>query len=229
MDSRDERGLVIGVAGPGDPLANPETFETLAAVHREYPRVLKCLSTNGLLLADMLPDILDTGLSAITVTVNAPDERVGEHVYSSVRYRGVTYRSRDAARILIENQLRGIANAIAAGLAVKVNTVLVPGVNDRHLARLAHRLRALGVRLMNIMPLLPAGQMRGLRAPTCEELQQARLDCETVIPQFRECEQCRADEIHLPERGQPIAPPAAIQAQSQVSRRAGVPAGHSPG
>lgn len=202
MRSAKGRDLVLGVAGPGDPLANPETFETFAAVHREYPGTLKCASTNGLLLEDRLGEILEAGLSAITVTVNAPESAVGSRIYSWVRYGGTTYRGEEAARLLIEKQLRGIRTAVDAGLALKANTVLIPGVNDRHVVRLARRLREAGVSLMNIMPLLPAGNMKSYRAPTCEELMKARRDCERVIPQFRQCEQCRADVIYLPpERG----------------------------
>jgi nitrogen fixation protein NifB len=206
MRRADGRDIVIGVAGPGDPLANDETFETLAAVHREYPDVLKCASTNGLLLEDRLQDLLYAGLQAITVTVNAPDADVGRHVYSRVRYRGRTHRGEAAAALLIEKQLRGIEAALAAGLAVKVNTVLIPGVNDHHLVRLAERVRNLGVRMMNVMPLLPAGRMKHLRPPTCEELRAARRECEAVLPQFRRCEQCRADIVYLPSKARRATP-----------------------
>ena len=41
---------VVGIAGPGEPLANEETFETLRRLHEQYPDVIKCISTNGLLL-----------------------------------------------------------------------------------------------------------------------------------------------------------------------------------
>lgn len=190
--------FVVGVAGPGEPLENAETFEALGAIHQEYPSLMKCVSSNGLLLADKLPEILAVGITALTVTVNAPDSEVGQLIYSWVRYRGVTYRGPEAAAILIENQLRGIRAALDAGLALKVNTVLIPGVNDQHLVGLARRLRELGVRLMNIMPLIPSGQMVDRRAPTCDELQAARQECEGVIAQFRRCEQCRADVIRFP-------------------------------
>src|SRR5512145_565512 len=40
---------VIGIAGPGDPFANPdETLKTLQLVRDEFPDKLFCLSTNGL-------------------------------------------------------------------------------------------------------------------------------------------------------------------------------------
>ena len=192
--------FVVGVAGPGEPLANPGTFEVLTRVHQEHPALMLCLSTNGLLLEESLPQILAAGVTSLTVTVNAPDGEVGQRIYAWVRYRGRTYRGQEGAELLLGNQLRGIQAALDAGLALKANTVLVPGVNDGHVARLALALRDMGVRLMNLMPLIPSGQMRDQRAPTCEELRQARAECEAVLPQFRLCEQCRADVVRFPRR-----------------------------
>jgi len=192
--------FVVGVAGPGEPLANAGTFEALSRVHQEAPALMKCVSTNGLLLEQALPRLLEAGVTALTVTVNAPDSQVGQHVYAWVRHEGTVYRGQEAAEILIAHQMRGLRAALGAGLAVKVNTVLVPGVNDGHvIVKLAHCLGEIGVRLMNIMPLIPAGQMIHHRAPTCDELRKAQSDCEKVIPQFRRCEHCSADVIRFPQ------------------------------
>ncbi len=198
MSSRTAEDFVVGVAGPGDPLANNETFEALRLIHQEYPELLKCVSTNGLVLEDRLPQILEVGIRALTVTVNAPDSSIGEHIYSWVRYRGTIYRGQEAAQVLLASQLRGIKKALEAGLALKVNTVLIPGVNDHHMVKLALCLREVGARLMNIMPLIPSGKMRSYRAPTCDELRKSRQDCEEIVPQFYRCEQCRADVVYLP-------------------------------
>lgn len=195
------RPFVVGIAGPGDPLANAETFETLAVLSREFPSLLKCVSTNGLLLEEKLPELLAVGINALTVTVNAPDGEVGQHIYAWIHRGGKVYHGREAAELLTAAQFRGIEAALRAGLALKVNTVLIPGVNDEHLVTLAQRLRALRVRLMNVMPLIPSGEMANHRAPTCDELRRARRECEAAIPQFRRCEQCRADIVHLPTRG----------------------------
>jgi nitrogen fixation protein NifB len=191
--------FVVGVAGPGEPLANETTFEALALVQSEFPHLTRCVSTNGLLLEEKLPALLRVGISALTVTVNAPDGEIGQQIYARVRYRGMTYRGREGAELLIERQMTGIAAALGAGLAVKVNTVLVPGMNDAHLVRLAGRLRELGVHLMNVMPLIPGGQMADRRPPTCDELSYARAACAALVPQFRKCEQCSADVVRFPE------------------------------
>ena len=42
---------VVGVAGPGDPLANPaKTFKTFELISEQAPDIKLCLSTNGLAL-----------------------------------------------------------------------------------------------------------------------------------------------------------------------------------
>jgi nitrogen fixation protein NifB len=191
--------FVVGVAGPGEPLANAETFEALELVHQQYPYLFKCLSTNGLLLEQKLPQLLKVGLRTLTVTVNAVDGVVGEQIYLWVRHKGQILRGREAVEILIASQMRGIRAALDAGLVVKANTVLIPGVNDGQVTTLAQRLQELGVHLMNIMPLIPCGQMKARRRPTPGELQSARLACAELLPQFRKCEQCSADVVRFPQ------------------------------
>jgi len=200
VSERQAYDFVVGIAGPGDALANDQTFQTLALIHNRYPQILKCLCTNGLLLEDKLETVVDAGVRALTVTVNASDSRVGKHIYSWVKYQGTIYRGEEAAALLITKQFSGIKKALDAGLSLKINTVLIPGVNDQHMAKLALHLREAGARLMNIMPLIPSGKMKNNRAPTCDELRKIRQDCEKIIPQFYKCEQCRADVVYLPQR-----------------------------
>jgi nitrogen fixation protein NifB len=190
--------FVVGVAGPGEPLANEETFETLDLVHREFPSLVLCVSSNGLLLRGCLSRLIEAGVRALTVTMSALDTQVGQAIYAWVRHDGVVYRGADAAELMVRSQLAGIEAALAAGLAVKVNSVLIPGLNEDHLPALARRLQEVGVPLMNIMPLIPAGLMRGRRAPTCEELRAVRARCERHVGQFRRCEHCRADVVAIP-------------------------------
>jgi len=200
VSERQAYDFVVGVAGPGDALANDQTFQTLALIHNRYPQILKCLCTNGLLLEDKLEAVVDAGVRALTVTVNASDSRAGKHIYSWVKYQETIYRGEEAAALLITKQFSGIKKALDAGLSLKINTVLIPGVNDQHMAKLALHLREVGIRLMNIMPLIPSGKMKNNRAPTCDELRKIRQDCEKIIPQFYKCEQCRADVVYLPQR-----------------------------
>ena len=45
----EPRITVAGIAGPGDPFANPkETMETLRLIRQRFPELLLCLASNGL-------------------------------------------------------------------------------------------------------------------------------------------------------------------------------------
>ena len=57
---------VIGIAGPGDPLANEETFETFELVKKEFPDLMLCMSTNGLLLPESIDRLYELGLHSLT-------------------------------------------------------------------------------------------------------------------------------------------------------------------
>jgi len=190
--------FVVGVAGPGDPLANDQTFEALSLIHKEYPHLLKCVCTNGLLLEDKLADIVNVGIKALTVTINAADSQIGKNIYSWISYGETVYRGEDAASLLLAKQLSGIKKAADAGLSIKINTVLIPGVNDEQIPDLAIQIRKAGAKIMNIMPLIPSGKMKNWPSPSCDKLRKARRECEKIIPQFRRCEQCRADVMYLP-------------------------------
>ena len=69
---------VIGIAGPGDPMANNETFQTLELVGKEFPEMTLCISTNGLALPQNVERLWDLGVRFVTVTINAPDPQIGE-------------------------------------------------------------------------------------------------------------------------------------------------------
>ena len=200
VSERQAYDFVVGIAGPGDALANTQSLEALKVIHQHHPQITTCLCTNGLLLEESLETMAAVGVRTFTVTVNAADSRVGQQVYSWVKYRGRIYRGEEAANLLITRQFRGIEKAIATGFTLKVNTVLIPGVNDEHIPELAQQLRDIGLELMNIIPLIPAGRMSTLPAPTCDLLYETRHACEKIIPQFHRCEQCRADVMFLPEK-----------------------------
>jgi nitrogen fixation protein NifB len=188
---------VIGIAGPGDPLFNEETFQTFGMIDREFPQLIKCLSTNGLLLPEKMSLLEEIGLHSLTVTLNALDPRVGAKIYSHVYYRGTRYTGEEGAAILIANQLEGIRLASQLGLTIKINTVVVPGVNDDEIPAISRKVRDLGAFVMNIMPLIPQADFADLLPPSAERLDALRSANEKTIGQFKHCKQCRADAVGL--------------------------------
>ncbi len=198
----EPRLRIVAIAGPGDPLANEATLETFSLVKEKikpaFPEIDFCFSTNGLALLDRLPELKKLGIKYLTVTVNAVSPEIGVQIYDHVRFKGRVYKGIKAARILLERQLEGIYQAAQAGFVIKVNSVLIPGVNDRHLIEVAETVKTAGAYIMNIMPLIPLGHFAHLQAPTSRELKQVRAQCETIIRQWYLCKQCRADAVGVP-------------------------------
>ena len=179
---------VVGIAGPGDTLASPHAVETFRRVHAAYPELIKCLSTNGLELPGKAPLLWEVGVRTVTVTVNAVAPEVLEQVVAWVK----------GGRDLIAAQLTGIEECAALGMLVKVNTVLIPGINDKHIAAIAKAVKAAGAERQNIIPLIPQGELRDTPPPTCEEIERARQEAGQYIEQFRHCQHCRADACGIP-------------------------------
>ena len=67
---------VAGIAGPGDTLASDYALETFRLIKENFPDLVKCMSTNGLLLAEKADEIIATDIDSLTVTVNAVDPEI---------------------------------------------------------------------------------------------------------------------------------------------------------
>ncbi len=95
----EPRITVAGIAGPGDPFANPqETMETLRLIRQRFPELLLCLASNGLGLAPYLDELAELQVSHVTITVNTVDPEIGAKIYSWVRDGKKIYRGLEAAR-----------------------------------------------------------------------------------------------------------------------------------
>ncbi len=196
---------VVGIAGPGDTLATPSALETFELIDKKYPRLLKCLSTNGLMLYEYAERIVEAGIKTISVTVNAVDPEILKEICSGIVYKGEYKQGMEGAEILIKKQLEGIKKISGYGVTVKVNTVLIPELNYHHMEDIAKAVLAAGASVMNIIPLIPQNEMINYRAPNCNELNGARVTAEKYLQVFRHCQQCRADACGIPGKGKDLA------------------------
>jgi nitrogen fixation protein NifB len=187
---------VVGIAGPGDACANREaTLRTLRLVRAHHPDLALCLSTNGLGLPDLVEPFVRCGISHLTVTVNAVDPAVGARIYRWVRDGDDVLRGEEGFRLLLSRQMEGIRRSVEAGIVVKVNSVLLPGINDEHLPTVAERLRDLGVSFLNLIPLrpVPGTTLATIGAPPNETVSALRRTLHRILPVLSHCGQCRAD------------------------------------
>lgn len=188
----------VGIAGPGDPLANEASFAALDLVRRHFPEVIGCISTNGLALPDRVADLVAAGVRSLTVTINAVMPETAGAVYAWVtgpageRLRGV-----EAGEHILQRQWSGLALAVQAGLVVKVNSVYIPGVNDMELPLIAQLAAERGAHLHNILPLIPQARFRDVTPPTPARIHAMRAQCGEYLSQMNHCKQCRADACGL--------------------------------
>lgn len=144
----------------GEPLLRPDVVDVVAAVRGMPGSPDVALTTNGLRLAGLAAPLADAGLSRVNISLDTMD-----------RQRFITLTRRDR---LVET-LAGIAAAKAAALhPVKVNSVLMRGVNDDEAPTLLLWALEQGVHLRFIeqMPLDPQHSWDVTQMVTAAEIQE---------------------------------------------------------
>lgn len=202
---------VLGIAGPGDACYDwRKSKATFTAVSKAIPDVKLCISTNGLALPDHVDELAEMNVDHVTITINMVDPEIGTKIYPWIFYNHRRYTGLEASRILHERQMLGLEMLTARGILTKINSVMIPGVNDEHLKVVNAEVKRRGAFLHNIMPLIsdPAHGthygLTGQRGPTHAELKALQDACAGGANLMRHCRQCRADAVGLlgEDRGQ---------------------------
>ena len=191
---------VVGIAGPGDPFANPEeTLDTLRRVRETYPDMILCVATNGLNLAPHVDALAELKVSHVTVTVNAVDPAIGAKIYAWVRYNRRVMRAEKGAEILLANQMDAIEKLKASGITVKINSIIIPGINDHHIPAVAEHVGGMGVDILNCVPYYPnkGSAFEDLEEPSREMVKEIQNAAGKYVKQMRHCTRCRADAVGL--------------------------------
>jgi nitrogenase molybdenum-iron protein alpha/beta subunit/MoaA/NifB/PqqE/SkfB family radical SAM enzyme len=200
VKSKMDNLKVVGIAGPGDALANFDNVkETLKLIREHDPEVTFCLSTNGLMLPFYAQDLIDLGVSHVTITMNAIDPKITAKVYKYVDYLGVTYTGEEGAQILLNNQLSGLKYLTDRGIVCKVNIVMLKGINDQHIEEVVKKVKTLGATITNIMQMIPVkgSVFENMPLTSNKEIMDLRKKCGEHLEQMYHCKQCRADAIGL--------------------------------
>ena len=191
---------VMGIAGPGDPFANAaQTLETCRRVRERYPEMMLCIATNGLNLAPYLDELAELKVSHVTVTVNAVDPEIGARIYSWMRIGKRVVRAEQGAAILLERQLEAIQGLKDRGIVVKINSIIIPGINEDHIEAVARKMKELGVDLFNCMPYYPnaGSEFEHLTEPDAAKVNAIRKAAGEHVKQMRHCTRCRSDAVGL--------------------------------
>jgi cyclic pyranopterin phosphate synthase len=143
----------------GEPLVRAGLVDLVSMLSRIECLDDLSLTTNGLLLADFAPVLKRAGLKRVNVSLDT---------FDAGRFRLITGGEG------LEAVLKGIEVAKEAGLdPVKVNTVVIPGVNDDELLAFGQKsMEGWHVRFIELMPF---GQARSLPALSVSQMA-ARLE-----------------------------------------------------
>ncbi len=191
---------VIGIAGPGEPLANGETFETIRLLRRRYPSMHYCVSTNGLYLPEKAETLYDLGVRFLTVTVNTLNPETGSVMYEYVSNHGKVLRGTEAARQIMNCQKDGIRKSAALGMHIKINTVLVDAVNSarEEVEQIAKSTMEWGAELHNMNSVINVTGDQRILPVSVQKLRELRKYASAYLPQMNFCRQCRADAAGIP-------------------------------
>lgn len=199
---------VVGIAGPGDPFANPiETMTTLRLIRKEFPDMILCLSSNGLNVAPYVDELAELKVSHVTITMNALDPEVTKEIYKWVRFDKRGYVGIEAAKFLLQKQLEAIKLLKMYGITVKINTIVVPGINDHLVGAIAKSAKELGADLMNAIPLYPVAEtpFENMEEPSPAMMKEIREEISKHIKPMTHCARCRADAVGLLGKDDPEA------------------------
>jgi nitrogen fixation protein NifB len=216
----DPRISGVGIAGPGDPFANEhETMKTLRLVRKRFPEMLLCVASNGLNVAPYADELASLNVSHVTLTINAVDPEIGAKIYAWVRDGKSVYHGQVGAKLLWERQSQAISALKERGVSIKINTIIVPGVNDHHVVDIAKNVARLGANISNCVPLYPVAgtQFASIEPPSKEEVAEIRAEVSKYLPIMAHCTRCRADAVGM------LGAPRSCEAAACLRQSAAMP------
>ena len=144
-------------------------------LRRELPELVRslahvddlALTTNGSLLADLAGPLKQAGLKRVTVSLDSLDPEA--------------FRVLSDTKVPLEQVLAGIDAAAAAGLPIKLNTVLRKGINDGHLIGLVDYARERG-HTLRFIEYMDVGGTNGWRRDEVIASEDVRRQIDAVHP-----------------------------------------------
>lgn len=178
---------IIGFAGPGESLAEPDIlYDSFKVIRKHFPDLKLCLSTNGLAVIDSINLIKDFKIDYITVTINTLNPDTASKIYQT-----------NSINELISKQTEGIKELSKLKITTKINTVVIPEVNIKDINNVAMFAQKMNIYAQNLIPFIPVkgSVFENFREPTKEELIKLRFDCSKYIKQIAHCKRCRSDVV----------------------------------
>lgn len=195
---------IVHITGPGDPFAHAEeTLETLRLARMLFPKLNLCLASNGLNISRYVDELAMLQVGQVTLHINAIDPAIGSKIYRWVRHEKKLFHGKAAAVLLGTKQIDALIRLKQAGIRVKVNTVVLPGINDDHILEVAKKVSAFGAAAMDIVPFKPieGSAFEQMQEPDVLTVVRLRLQCEQYLPlvnHYPEAQTAEYPEMHNP-------------------------------
>jgi len=126
----------------GEPLLRKDIIEIITALSAAGMKEVS-MTTNGTLLANIAAELADAGLNRVNISLDTLDERT---------YKRITGRK------LLHEVSEGIDASLVAGLTpVKLNMVLLAGINEHEVERMIAYTSERGI-ILQLIELLDAGR-----------------------------------------------------------------------
>jgi len=192
---------IIGIAGPGDPFSEPEKlFSFIENVRRKYGSNYEiCLSSNGLAVHRHISILKELKVNFMTLTINALRPETYAEIVEWIIDHGTLYRGIEAGARLLSAQFKSLEAICQAGIRCKINTVIVPDINQYEILDLFKVVKKIGATKGNLIPLIPVSGTRfgDIHTVSIKEHEMLTNEAESVLSQVRHCKKCRADAQHV--------------------------------
>lgn len=203
---------IVGITGPGDPLASPESsLRTLRLVRAKFPEISLCLTTLGIGGSLVAEELAEIGMSHVTLLVDAVVPEVAEKLYAWIRPSTKTMPLPEAVKFLLNEQAKSVTAFKRAGITVKINTTVYPGYNAGHVEQIAAAMATLGADIMGVVPYLPGAENGDSPVESGMELISTVRDRAArhmnLMPAWEECGE---DVVGLDRPGKDVAPVAVL-------------------
>lgn len=136
----------------GEPTTRENLDELVAMIHTYAPDVDIGLTTNGFLLPDQAEKLKKAGLNRVNISLDSLNRETLNYI---------------AQKDVLQQVITGVNAAIKAGLSVKLNSVILRGVNDHEIIPLFEYARTIGaqIRFIEYMENVHAtNALQGLRS-----------------------------------------------------------------
>lgn len=119
----------------GEPTTRDHLDELIAMIHAYASDVDIGLTTNGFLLPSIAQKLKNAGLKRVNISLDSLERETLHYI---------------AQKDVLQHVLSGIEAAVSAGLSVKINSVILRGINDHEIAALFEYAKNIGAQIRYI-------------------------------------------------------------------------------